>query len=122
MSFDDTSAKYFFIYGGMGISIALANAGSAYGSFRAAIGIATVGTFDEKKLVRSIVPVVMAGILGIYGLIIAIQIQATANKDKVELPDGFRCFFAGMVCGGGALAAGLAIGAAGDLLVRAFAQ
>ena len=72
MSFVDTSAPYFFVYGGMGISIALANAGSAYGSFRSAIGLATVGTFDEKKLVRSIVPVVMAGILGIYGLIIAI--------------------------------------------------
>ena len=49
MSFVDTSAPYFFVYGGMGISIALANAGSAYGSFRAAIGIAKVGTFDERN-------------------------------------------------------------------------
>ena len=71
-SVNDTSTAFFFAYGGMGMSIALANAGSAYGSFRAAIGISTVGVFDEKKLVRSIVPVVMAGILGIYGLIIAI--------------------------------------------------
>ena len=83
--FKDTSAPYFFAYGGMGLAIALANAGSAYGSFRAALGIATVGTFDEKKLVRSIVPVVMAGILGIYGLIIAITISSSA-KTPNELP------------------------------------
>ena len=76
--FEDTSAPYFFAFGGMGLSIALANAGSAYGSFRSALGIATVGVFDEKKLVRSIVPVVMAGILGIYGLIIAITINSKA--------------------------------------------
>ena len=79
----DSSAPYFFAYGGMGMAIALANTGSAYGSFRAALGIATVGIFDEKKLVRSIVPVVMAGILGIYGLIIAITISQGAKNDDL---------------------------------------
>ena len=43
------------------------------------------------------------------------------GSENLELAIGYRLFFAGMVCGGGALAAGLAIGAAGDLLVRAFA-
>ena len=46
-----------------------------------------------------------------------------SGDDKpFDLATGYNLFFAGMVCGGGALAAGLAIGAAGDLLVRAFAQ
>ena len=43
------------------------------------------------------------------------------GSENLELAIGYRLFFAGMVCGGGALAAGLAIGAAGDLLVRSFA-
>ena len=85
MNIQDESAPYFFAFGGMGLAIALANAGAAYGSLRSTLGIATVGYFDEKKLVRSIVPVVMAGILGIYGLIIAIIINGAVPTGTSSL-------------------------------------
>jgi V-type H+-transporting ATPase proteolipid subunit len=46
--------------------------GAAYGTAKAGIGISTMGVLKPELIVKSIVPVVMAGILGIYGLIIAV--------------------------------------------------
>jgi len=46
--------------------------GAAYGTAKAGIGIASMGVLKPDLIVKSVVPVVMAGILGIYGLIIAV--------------------------------------------------
>lgn len=65
----------------------------------------------------------MAGILGIYGVIIAVVIVAKIPKDgSLAEADGYKYFGAGLTCGLSALAAGLAIGVAGDAGVRAYAQ
>ena len=65
----------------------------------------------------------MAGILGIYGVIIAViagsQVKTKANLEEKE---GYQYLGAGLACGLSALAAGLAIGVAGDAGVRAYAQ
>jgi V-type H+-transporting ATPase proteolipid subunit len=49
--------------------------GSAYGTARAGVGIAAIGITRADLVYKSLIPVVMAGILGIYGLIIAVIIQ-----------------------------------------------
>ena len=46
--------------------------GAAYGTCKAGIGISTMGVLKPDLIVKSIVPIVMAGILGIYGLIVAV--------------------------------------------------
>jgi V-type H+-transporting ATPase proteolipid subunit len=46
--------------------------GAAYGTAKAGIGISSMGVLKPDLIVKSIVPIVMAGILGIYGLIIAV--------------------------------------------------
>ena len=46
--------------------------GAAYGTAKSGIGIASMGVLKPELIMKSIVPVVMAGILGIYGLIIAV--------------------------------------------------
>ena len=46
--------------------------GAAYGTCKSGIGISTMGVLKPELIVKSVVPVVMAGILGIYGLIIAV--------------------------------------------------
>ena len=46
--------------------------GAAYGTAKAGIGISTMGVLRPDAIMKSIVPIVMAGILGIYGLIIAV--------------------------------------------------
>ena len=62
----------------------------------------------------------MAGILGIYGLIVSILMAGqckTASGQK-----GYQIFAAGIACGFSTLASGLAIGVAGEAGVKAFAQ
>ena len=60
--------------GYMGIAAALvfANCGAAYGTAKAGIGIATMGVLKPDKIIKSVIPVIMAGILGIYGLIVSV--------------------------------------------------
>merc|ERR1712113_763016 len=63
-------------WGFMGAAFALvfSNMGAAYGTDKSGIGISTLGVAEPDKIMKSIVPVVMAGVLGIYGLIIAVII------------------------------------------------
>merc|ERR550525_932947 len=72
---------------------------------------------------RSIIPVVMAGVLGIYGLITAVIINGKmAEAGKYSAYSGYAHFGAGLTVGMSSLAAGLAIGIVGDAGVRANAQ
>lgn len=99
--------------------------GSAYGTAKSGVGIASMGVMRPELVMKSIVPVVMAGILGIYGLIIAVIISTGINQtaDKAYyLFDGYAHFAAGLACGLAALSAGMAIGIVGDAGVRANAQ
>ena len=61
-------------FGAMGAASALifANLGAAYGTAKSGVGVAQLGIMAPLKIMRGIVPVVMAGILGIYGLIVAV--------------------------------------------------
>lgn len=83
---DDFSGPASF-FGHMGVAIALGFAseyryivviinnldlGAAYGTAKSGIGISTMGVLKPEMIMKSIVPIVMAGILGIYGLIIAV--------------------------------------------------
>ena len=82
-----------------------------------------MGVLKPQMIVKSVVPVVMAGILGIYGLIIAVillqKIELTANYTMFR---GFQHLASGICCGFSSLGAGLAIGIVGDAGVRANAQ
>ena len=49
------------------------------------MGIASMGVMRPELVMKSIVPVVMAGVLGIYGLIIAVIISTGS-----ELPGSCR--------------------------------
>ena len=46
--------------------------GSAYGTAKSGIGIASMGVLKPDMIMKSIVPIIMAGILGIYGLIVSV--------------------------------------------------
>merc|ERR1719230_1470512 len=74
-------------------------------------------------VMRSIIPVVMAGVLGIYGLITAVIINGKLNNpDKYSAYSGYAHLGAGLTVGMSSLAAGLAIGIVGDAGVHANAQ
>lgn len=114
-------SSYFFAYMGVASALVFANLGSAYGIAKSGVGIASLGVIEPNKVFRGLIPIIMAGILGIYGIIVAALLSgdsATASKPQ----DGYRILGAGLCCGLSALAAGLAIGVAGDAGVRAYAQ
>jgi len=56
-----------------------AGLGAAYGTAKSGVGVASMGVMRPELVMRSIIPVVMAGVIGIYGLIISVII-ATNSK------------------------------------------
>merc|ERR1712110_537752 len=70
---DPSSA--FFGFMGVTSAIVFANLGAAYGTAKSGVGISSMGVMRPDMIMRSIIPVVMAGVLGIYGLITAVIIN-----------------------------------------------
>jgi hypothetical protein len=56
--------------------------GAAYGTAKSGVGIASMGVMRPELVMKSIVPVIMAGVLGIYGLIIAVIISTGGEQQQ----------------------------------------
>ena len=89
MSSSDEVAPFF---GFMGATSALVFScmGAAYGTAKSGVGIASMGVMRPELVMKSIVPVVMAGVLGIYGLIIAVVISTNIDASVVHAVPGIR--------------------------------
>uniref|UniRef100_A0A7S0EZI0 V-type proton ATPase proteolipid subunit n=1 Tax=Phaeocystis antarctica TaxID=33657 RepID=A0A7S0EZI0_9EUKA len=117
----------FWGFMGAGFALIFANIGAAYGTGKSGMGISALGVAKPELVMKSIVPIVMAGVLGIYGLIIAVIIANDVvgmqnNKPAYTYWKAFSHFGGGMACGLSGLAAGLAIGIVGDSMTRASAE
>lgn len=119
---DCPSSSFFFGFLGAASALIFANFGAAYGTAKSGVGVASMGVMRPELVMRSIIPVVMAGVLGIYGLIIAVIIGSSIKEDAYPLFLGFAHLASGLSCGLSGLAAGMAIGIVGDAGVRAAAQ
>lgn len=66
----------YFTSGYMGAAscMILASWGSAWGTWRAGLGVCSMGIDHPAGVIKNIVPIVMAGVLGIYGLIVSVII------------------------------------------------
>jgi V-type H+-transporting ATPase proteolipid subunit len=84
-----------------------------------------MGITSPDLLIKNIIPVVMAGVLGIYGLIVAVILNG-----RLEMPDneglttysqysGYAHLAAGLCCGMCSLVSGIAIGISADAGTRA---
>lgn len=96
--------------------------GAAYGTAKSGVGISSMGVMKPDLIMKSIIPVVMAGVLGIYGLIVAVILVQKINDNDYTYYDGYKHLASGLCCGLSSLAAGMAIGIVGDAGVRANAQ
>ena len=117
-----TSNEGATFFGFMGIASALvfANLGASYGTAKSGVGIASMGVLKPELIFKSIVPIIMAGILGIYGLIVSIILYSKINGNTgYTFTMGYQHLASGLCCGLSSLAAGLAIGIVGDAGVRA---
>ncbi|KAF5385734.1 hypothetical protein D9757_005454 [Collybiopsis confluens] len=76
----------------------------------------------QQRLVSSLIPVVMSGIIAVYGLVVSVLISGSLTPDGYPLFAGFVHLGAGLACGLTGLTAGYAIGIVGDACVRAYVQ
>ncbi|XP_066258027.1 V-type proton ATPase 16 kDa proteolipid subunit c-like isoform X1 [Euwallacea similis] len=122
----DTNPIYGPFFGIMGASAAIifSSLGAAYGTAKSGTGISAMAVMRPELIMRCIIPVVMAGIVAIYGLVIAILIvgDIKSPEDQYSFFRGFLHLGAGLAVGFAGLAAGLAIGIVGDAGVRGTAQ
>lgn len=64
---------------------------------------------------QSLIPIVMAGIIAVYSLVISVLISGNLDPDnKMDLFYASKMLGAGISVGGSGLAAGYAIGIVGD--------
>ncbi|CAF2132673.1 BnaA03g52040D [Brassica napus] len=85
----DESARFFGFIGAAAalvfsvlffVSSLRSGMGAAYGTAKSGVGVASMGVMRPELVMQSIVPVVMAGVLGIYGLIIAVIISTESTS------------------------------------------
>lgn len=78
-------------FGFMGVTMALILAstelfikdlGAAYGTAKAGTGISSISIWRPSVVMKSLIPVVMAGILGIYGMIVAVIISQKSKQNN----------------------------------------
>mmetsp|Transcript_724 Transcript_724/g.1432 ORF Transcript_724/g.1432 Transcript_724/m.1432 type:complete len:167 (-) Transcript_724:190-690(-) len=122
LAFTCTSSAPFFGFMGVAAALVFANLGAAYGTAKSGVGIMSMGVMHHEAVMKNIIPVVMAGVLGIYGLIVAVILIQAVSGDTYSDYNGYAHLASGLACGLSGLAAGMAIGIVGDAGVRANAQ
>jgi len=115
---------YVAFFGVMGATSAMVFSalGAAYGTAKSGTGIAAMSVMRPQLIMKSIIPVVMAGIIAIYGLVVAVLITNGLQPKGYSLYKSFLDLGAGLSVGLSGLAAGFAIGIVGDSGVRGTAQ
>jgi V-type H+-transporting ATPase proteolipid subunit len=69
---------------GIVFCVILSNLGAAYGTAKAGVGILSSGVLSPDLIYKNLIPIIMAGVNGIYGLITAIVI---INEISSSPPD-----------------------------------
>ncbi|CAL8265977.1 unnamed protein product [Gadus morhua 'NCC'] len=102
-----SSPEYASFFAVMGASSAMVFSalGAAYGTAKSGTGIAAMSVMRPELIMKSIIPVVMAGIIAIYGLVVAVLI-ANNIADNITLYKSFLHLGAGLSVGLSGLAAG----------------
>lgn len=55
--------------------------GAAYGTAKSGTGISAMAVMRPELIMKSVIPVVMAGILAIYGLVVSVVITQNMSDD-----------------------------------------
>merc|ERR1712220_26962 len=114
----------FFGFMGCACALVFACLGADYGTAKSGVGVSNMGVLHPDMVMKSIIPIIMAGVLGIYGLIVAVLLGSGIDKEPYGYASfsGYAALSAGLCCGMAGLSAGIAIGIVGDAGVRANAR
>jgi len=96
---------------GAAAAIFLASAGSAVASAQGgmfAVRAAACGSQDSScmGIIKPFVPIVIAGVLAIYGIIVAVLCSNQIQADTLTEQQGYKCFAAGLSVGLACLCSG----------------
>lgn len=109
----------FFGFAGCSFAITLSSLGAAIGTVKSGIGIAGISTFKPELIMKSLIPVVMSGILAVYGLVVSVLVAGGMSPSgEYTLYSGFLHMASGLSVGFACLSSGYAIGIVGDVGVR----
>lgn len=102
-------------FAGSALCVILANWGAAWGTWKAGLGLCKMGINHPGGIIKNLVGIIMAGVLGIYGLIVAILIAGGVYGPEngghiYSQYTGYAHLAAGLCCGLSCLAAGGCIG------------
>ncbi|KAH8249582.1 hypothetical protein KR032_010656 [Drosophila birchii] len=117
----DRNPPYAPFYGIMGVvcSSVFSSFGAAYGTAVSGTGISATAVVRPELIMKSIIPVVMAGIIAIYGLVVSVLLSGEIGpSSSYSLPTGYVHLGAGLATGLCGLAAGYAVGNIGESGVR----
>jgi V-type H+-transporting ATPase 16kDa proteolipid subunit len=78
----DEDYQYFVGYMGVVSALIFSSLGASYGTYKAASAIIALGSVKPELIIKSMIPIVMAQVLGIYGIIMAVII---GGKSKIFL-------------------------------------
>ncbi|KFY14021.1 hypothetical protein V492_02910 [Pseudogymnoascus sp. VKM F-4246] len=121
--YDSKGMKDNSFFGAMGCAAAIVftSFGASYGMAKSSIGIMSSSILRPDLIVRNLMPPILAGILSIYGLVVAVIISGDL-REQLPIYTAFLQLGAGISVGLCGLAAGFAIGIIGDGGVRGVAQ
>mmetsp|Transcript_31593 Transcript_31593/g.94524 ORF Transcript_31593/g.94524 Transcript_31593/m.94524 type:complete len:221 (-) Transcript_31593:166-828(-) len=112
-------------YLGVVSAACLSNWGSAWGTWKSGTSLVHTGIRHPGSVMKNVIPVVMAGVIGIYGLIVAVILAESiptpgkGRNNEYSIYTAMAHLAAGLCCGISGLAAGGCIGIVGDAGVRA---
>ena len=112
----------FFGFFGICIGVVLSCAGSAFGTAKCGIGLASASLINKTVIVRGLIAPIMAGIIGIYGLVFSIVILDSITAEGYHVLTAYSHLGGGISVGITGLAAGITIGIAGQYGIVAFAK
>ncbi|XP_058010157.1 V-type proton ATPase 16 kDa proteolipid subunit-like [Hevea brasiliensis] len=120
-SFNSNDITLFFCFFDNYVILVFSCMGATYGAIKSGVGVANIGVMRPKLVMKLIVLVVMACVLGIYGLIIVVIISNRINLEAKSyyLFDEYANFSSHLACGLSRLFAGMVIGIIGDVSVIA---
>jgi V-type H+-transporting ATPase 16kDa proteolipid subunit len=78
---------YSAFFGVMGATSAMVFSalGAAYGTAKSGTGISAMAVMKPEFIIKSVIPVIMAGIIAIYGLVVAVLIAGNIDHDNYSL-------------------------------------
>merc|ERR1712072_586600 len=82
VTFAEHCPIYAPFFGAMGCTAAIVFTclGASYGTAKSGVGIAAMGVLRPDLMMKCIIPVVMAGIIAIYGLVVSLLVSPSASS------------------------------------------